>query len=716
MNYVPKKVLFLGNGEPNVLTSSNIHKYLEQKKIHFDFVGQNEDTLDVLFANDHDIFMLDFELNGEKTFSILRKLLKSRPKKSVIIIADEKDKHLYTKVMRAGACDFLIRQTIDTQVLEKSIYYSFRHSKILADLRESQSKYKDLVEHLPAMFYIAEIFQPYAQIYASPMFAKFGYEISDWLGVKNMWQSVLHPDDKEWVLAETDKAMDNCEETNYEYRIIGKNGEVFWVHDTGHFYYAADGETIYWQGLMSDITERKLAQEKLIHKMKHDELTKLKNRSCFIEQLEITIEKFEKNSSQRFAVFLLDIDKFKVINDTLGHLTGDQFLIEVSRRLEKIVGESGIVSRLSGDEFAVLIEDANDKRHIESIAKDISRALASTVELNGYKFSSSASIGITISDETQKTTSDVLRNADLAMYYAKSSGKNCYKYHDQHMYADNLRLVNLENELRYAIERNELSLHFQPIISLETGKAEQVEALLRWDNNNFGNISPAEFIPIAEECGLIESIGQWVLEESCKQLKEWQNSFSGKEELVMCINISAKQIVKEYFAESVRETLETLCIDPKNLRLEITETSLMQNEEYVFETIEALHKIGVGLSTDDFGTGFSSLSYLHKFPFEELKIDSSFINNIDTDHKSQKIVSTIIKLAESLDLKVVAEGVETKEQMEELMNLGCDYAQGFYFARPMLAFAIENILQNGINIGSKNKAPLEYFVMNEQRI
>ena len=709
MNDSLKNMLLIGFDEAELPDALNIRERFERKNIKIEFAAEPEDTLDVLLNTEHDVYLLNFELNGQETFGILQRLLEIKPRKTVIILANDEEKHLYVTALKSGACDFLIKQSLDARFLERSVYHSFQHSKILAELRESQSKYKDLVEYLPAMFYISEIFPPYRQIYSSPLFAKFGYAMEDWYGVEGMWQSVLHPEDEQWVLDETNEAMANNDDTDYEYRIVGKNGEIFWVHDTGHFYHTADGETVYWQGLMSDITERKIAQEQLLKKLHYDELTGLRNRNSFTEKLEIAIKTSKEDASRKFAVFLLDIDRFKIINDSLGHHTGDCFLIETSRRLEKIVGEQGTVARLSGDEFAVIIDDAVDLQKIEKMAQDISQSLASPVEFNDYQFSSTASIGVTISDETQKTVSNILRNADIAMYSAKSGGKNCHKYYDEQMYAVNLRLMSLENELRYALERGEFSLNYQPIISLKTGKISQIEALLRWENAAYGKISPKEFIPVAEESGLINSIGQWVLEESCKQLKIWHNSLPDQESLVMSVNISAKQIAKRHFAKNVMDLLENLQLNPNNLCLEITETNLMENEEYVFETINTLHQFGVDFSMDDFGTGYSSLSYLHKFPFAELKIDISFIGNINADRKSRKIVRTIIGLARSLDLKIVAEGIECEAQLEQLLELDCDFGQGFYFAKPLLASEIEAILLEEADLSANGQLSAKSF-------
>jgi diguanylate cyclase (GGDEF)-like protein/PAS domain S-box-containing protein len=692
MNKSLKNVLFIGKDKAEYKDLSGICSFIKQQKINVTFNFSTKDTSALLPESVCDVAVLDFEVNGQDTFEILRKTIQARPHKCIIILADKSNKKYYAEAMQSGAYDFLIKQELDVKALEKSLKYSFSHSKILGELRESESKFKDLVEHLPAMFYISHIHPPYSQIYASPSFKLFGYELEEWLGVKNMWSDVLHPDDKDWVIAETDRAMDLGEETDYEYRIIGKNGQVFWVHDRGHYYYAADGETVYWQGLMNDITERKLVQQQLLHKLEYDDLTGLRNRGSFVEKLENSLARFQKDNSLRFAVFLLDLDRFKTINDNFGHLVGDKFLIEVSRRLQKIVGKSGIVSRLSGDEFAVLIEDANQAGIVENIARQICLDTATLTKLDGCEFNASASIGITISDQSHLTGSDILRNADAAMYHAKQSGRNCFKFYDEELYNQNIRFTGIENELRFALERKEFSLVYQPIVSLETGKVKQIECLIRWNNNRYGEVEPTEFIPIAESNGMMIPIGEWVLEQAFKQLNEWQKSLSGQENLMMSVNISPKQIVNLQFTDKLIALLQKNSLSPQHICLEITENSLIENGEYVLERLNKLNQMGFYVSTDDFGTGYSSLSYLHKFPLNELKIDKSFICNINTDFKMGKIVRTIIALAKSLELKVVAEGVESSEQLENLIDLGCDLAQGYFISKPLPAKSLDGFL------------------------
>ncbi len=697
MNRSFKNILFIGTDEREYANITCIGEFINQKKIQASFIFKPKDVQNLLLETAGDVVVLDFEIGGQKTFDILQKTLSLKPHKCIIVLADKRNKKYYDKAMKTGAYDFLIKQEIDVSLLEKSLSYSFSHSNILAELRESESKFKDLVEHLPAMFYISHIHPPYSQIYASPSFKTFGYKLEEWLGVKNMWSDLLHPDDKDWVLAETGRAMQLGIETDYEYRLLGKNNQVFWVHDRGHYYYAADGETIFWQGLMSDITERKLVQQQLIHKLEYDELTELRNRRSFVEILENRLAKFHKDNSCKFAVFLLDLDRFKVVNDSLGHLIGDKFLVEVSRRLENIVGKSGIVSRLSGDEFAILIEDAGQIGVVEKIAQKICRDISMPTELDEYKFSASASIGITISDNGHLTNSDILRNADAAMYHAKQSGRNCYKFYNEQLYRKNLRLTGIESELRQALERKEFSVVYQPIISLETGETLKIESLIRWKNSKYGDIEPVEFIPIAEENGLIIKIGDWVLNEACRQLRLWQESMPNLDNLVVSVNISPKQLVNTQFVGKLDKIIQKNFLSPRNICLEITESTLIENEQYVLERINELNKTGFSISMDDFGTGFSSLSYLHKFPLDELKIDKEFIGNINKDFKSRKIVRTIISLAKSLDLKIVAEGVETLKQLESLIEFGCEAAQGYYISKPLKAEIIEDFLAKKTN-------------------
>ncbi len=689
-----ENVLFICKQENKCSKLSAQFEMLENFCVEFAVVNKTDATA-LMKSRKYDLFILDFDIHGEQTIDILNWATETDLQKPILVIADEKDTHFYLKSINAGAADFLIKQQIEIFVLERAIINSINQRQILAELVETRSKFQDLVEHLPAMFYISEIAPPYKQHYASPLFAMLGYEIEEWLQEQNIWQSVLHPDDREWVLKQTGEAMNSGNETNYEYRIIAKDGTVFWVHDRGHFYHSKDGQKIFWQGLMTDITDRKIAQQQLFQKAMFDELTGLPNRRTFVERLAQRIDKSRRECSPKFAVFILDLDRFKLINDTLGHLTADKFLIEVGRRFREIIEPVGMVGRLSGDEFAVLIDDANNLEEIKKVASRLQRSVAETFVYDGFEFSSTVSIGITVSDENQTKPEHFLRNADVAMYHSKSLGKNRFEFFDLEIYEKNMRKLRFENDLRYALERKEFSLQYQPIVSLKTGKIEKLEALLCWEHPSMGFIAPEEFIPIAEESGLINPIGRWVLEHACQQLKYWQTIIPGQKELSIAVNISVKQTVKRQFVEDLKDILKKENIEPQYLYLEITETALMENADLSTEIIENIYDLGIKLSTDDFGTGYSSLSYLHRFPFAELKIDRSFISTFDTNSKSQKIVRTIINMAQSLNLKTVAEGIETKEQLEQLQKSGCDFGQGFYFTKAVSASEIELILTNG---------------------
>jgi diguanylate cyclase (GGDEF)-like protein/PAS domain S-box-containing protein len=689
-----KKVLFISENDQEIENLSAYFKSFEYLFAELKVVKSFETNV-LLDESLFDLFILDFDMHREGTFEILDLATESGMKESFVIFADEKDSTFYAKSIESGAADFLAKQQIEPILLERVIHNAIVRRKTLVELRESQSKFQDLVERSPAMFYISEIRPPYTQIYASPSFARLGYEIDEWLQEKNIWQETLHPEDREWVLKQTDEAMDSGTETDYEYRIIGKDGTVFWVHDRGHFYRSKNGKRTYWQGLMTDITERKIAQQQLIQKAMFDDLTGLPNRRNFIEKLSQRIDSDMVERSSSFAVLILDLDRFKLINDSLGHVTADKYLIEVGKRLRNIIDPIGTVARLGGDEFVVLIDDADDLNRIKKIAEKIQKEVAKQFTWEGYEFSSTVSIGITISNENQNKPEHFLRNADVAMYHSKSTGRNHFEFFDVRIYEKNMRRLKFETDLRYALERNELSLRYQPIVSLTTGEIQRLEALLRWNHPEFGEIEPDEFIPIAEELGLIDTIGNWVLLHACKQLSSWKKKISGQEELCIGVNISPKQTVKRQSVEALKAVLKKENLEPRHLYLEITESALIENADISIEIIEEIIDLGVKFATDDFGKGYSSLSYLHRFPFEELKIDRSFIGTVDTNIKSQNIVRTIINLAQSLNLDIVAEGIETKEQLAALRELGCELGQGFYFSKAVHAAEIDELLVNG---------------------
>lgn len=436
-------------------------------------------------------------------------------------------------------------------------------------------------------------------------------------------------------------------------------------------------------GLVKEIAERKRAEEKLLHDALHDELTQLPNRVLFMERVAKVLHYCRRYPHYQFAVLFLDLDRFKIVNDSLGHAIGDQLLVEISRQIASCLREMDTVARLGGDEFTILLENVHGIKDAVRVAERVQAAITAHFCLEGHRIFTSASIGIAMGGSHYQTLEEVLRDADIAMYQAKALGRSRYAIFDQGMYLQTLRLLHMENDLRLAIDRGEFSLNYQPIVSLRTGKLAGFEALLRWKHPQEGFISPAEFIPVAEDTGLIVPLGEWVLRQACQQMRHWQQQYPAAKDLRMSVNLAGKQLQEPCFIQKVDDILAETGLRGEDLRLELTESMLMERTEEMIGLLQQLRDRQIQLSIDDFGTGYSSLSYLHRFPVTTLKIDRSFVSNMNSDAENFEIVRTVITLAHTLSMEVVAEGVETPEQSSQLRDLGCEYGQGYLFSRPL---------------------------------
>jgi diguanylate cyclase (GGDEF)-like protein/PAS domain S-box-containing protein len=443
---------------------------------------------------------------------------------------------------------------------------------------------------------------------------------------------------------------------------------------------------------VQDITERKRVEEQLLHDAFHDALTGLPNRALFMDRLSHTLSRAQRHPDFKFAVLFLDFDRFKVINDSLGHIIGDKLLLQISERLRASMRASDSVARLGGDEFVMLIEELADIQEATQIAERLQQELARPFQIDGHEVFSTVSIGIAQGLPHYGRADELLRDADTAMYQAKRFGRARYEIFEAAMHERAMQLLELETDLRRAIERSEFRLFYQPIVSLASGQMVGLEALVRWQHAERGMIAPVDFIPIAEETGLIVPLGQWVLEEACRQLLLWQQGGQIGADCWVSVNLSARQLTQPDLVERVEKTLRQTGLMASCLKLEITETAVMENSERAIAVMHRLDELGVLLSMDDFGTGYSSLSYLHSFPFTSLKIDRSFISRISGNEESVEIIKTIIALAQNLKLEVIAEGIETPEQAAHLQNLNCQCGQGYYFSRPLDTKAMGNLL------------------------
>jgi diguanylate cyclase (GGDEF)-like protein len=442
----------------------------------------------------------------------------------------------------------------------------------------------------------------------------------------------------------------------------------------------------------ADVSGRKKTESKLRHQAHHDALTGLPARSLLTDRLAQALTRARRLPNYKFAVLFLDFDRFKIINDSLGHEVGDQLLVEISHRLRANlreidtparIGDAHLPARLGGDEFVILLDGILDARDALIVAERLQTALAEPYLLEGHEVISTASIGIVISDGNYERPDDILRDADTAMYQAKSSGKARHVVFDEHMHREVIQRLNLEKELRRAADQHEFSLNYQPIVCLGTARLKGFEALIRWHHPERGVISPVQFIGLAEELGLIVPIGEWVLKEACLQLRRWQNLRPGDRPLTMTVNLSKKQLTHPDLVESVTSLMCDVGIDPASLVLEITESTIMDNFDAITPVLGELHAAGTRLAMDDFGTGHSSLGTLHKMPTDILKIDRSFVNRTGNPRQHCAIIQSILQLAHAMDMEVVAEGVETIEQLALLQSLDCNYGQGYLFSKPL---------------------------------
>ncbi|MTW09123.1 EAL domain-containing protein [Pseudoduganella eburnea] len=480
--------------------------------------------------------------------------------------------------------------------------------------------------------------------------------------------------------------------SNFEYTIVGNDGVTRWFNTSGEPVYDSQGEFKGYRGTGTEITERKEAEQRIHHIAHHDVLTGLPNRVLLQDRLQQAIA-YANRSGLPMWVVLIDLDRFKFVNDSLGHKAGDQLLQTVAARLQSSVRESDTVARLSGDEFVAILSQYPDEQLSPAIIERVMKALAAPVMLEGKEFFVTCSIGVAVYDADGTPAQNLIEHADIAMYSAKKLGRNTFQFYQPEMNDEAQERLRIESALRNALERNEFVLHYQPQVDLESGAIVGMEALLRWQHPELGMVPPARFIGLAEETGLIVPIGAWVLRTACLQARALQDAgFSG---LRMAVNLSARQFAQPELVSTIAAVLEETGLPPAALELELTESLFMHDVAQGVHLLHELKSLGVALSIDDFGTGYSSLSYLRNFPIDVLKIDRSFVNDIATDADDAAIVVSVIALAHNLGLRVIAEGVESEEQLEFLRRHGCNEIQGYYFSRPVEAGAFQQMLQDG---------------------
>ncbi len=677
------------------------------KPLHLTAVDRVAKGVEFLRHNGRvDVVLLDVSLPDSRagTLDSLTRIQEAAPDLPLLLLTGIDDEELAVRAVREGAQDYLVKQKVDAGLLGRAIRYAIERKRAEVALRESQERYELAVRGAKDGLWDWDLRQD--RIYFSPRWkSMLGLEEGEVGEDPAEWFDRVHPDDLPTVrLALSEHLTGRVPAFESEHRMLHAGGGYRWVltrglavRPNGSNGGNCDG-AYRMAGSQSDITARKAAEERLLHDAFHDPLTGLPNRALFMDRLGMAIAHAKRRLSYTFAVLFIDLDRFKNVNDSLGHGVGDELLVAVARRLESCLRPGDTVARLGGDEFTILLDEVADVEHAVQVAQRMHREMSRPFRVQGHEVFVTMSLGITVgAGGDYDRPEDVLRDADTAMYGAKTSGKSRDAVFDPNMHDRAVALLQLETDLRRAVERSEFEIHYQPIISLSCGKIDAFEALLRWRHPRRGLLCPDSFVPVAEDTGLIVPIGWWVLHEACSQLADWQSRPWGGEHLAVTVNLSGRQFMQGDLVQRIEDILYRTGIRSGSLRLEITESTIMEQAEEAVEKLLALRRLGVKLYIDDFGTGYSSLSYLHRLPVDALKIDRSFISEMDSgggDERSE-IVGTIVTLARTLRMDVAAEGIETAEQVTRLRALACHYGQGYFFSKPLGRTAAGGLIQAG---------------------
>jgi diguanylate cyclase (GGDEF)-like protein/PAS domain S-box-containing protein len=689
---LPGRLLIVDDNEMN---RDMLARRLARKGYVIELADNAKGLLKRVQQDSVDLVLLDIEMpeiSGLDALKILRQHY-SASELPIIMVTAKTQSDDIVAALDLGANDYLTKP-IDFPVAVARIGTQLSHKQAREALKESEERYALAARGSNDGLWDWNL--PANVVHFSPRWkAMLGYEEGEIGDKPEEWFDRIHDADRERVkeeIAAHQKGLTPHFES--EHRMLHREGGFRWMLSRGVAVHDASGNVVRMAGSQTDITEGKVS----------DPLTGLPNRLLFIDRVGRLVKQNKRRKDQLFAVLFMDLDGFKMVNDSMGHLIGDQLLVGVANRLEKCLrstdtvarfGETFTVARLGGDEFTVLLDHIRDPKDAKIAAERMMKALALPFILGGKEVFTSVSIGIALSNSSYEEPEEILRDADTAMYRAKSLGKARYEVFDADMRARVMARLQLETDLRHALEREEFRNFYQPIVKLVSGEIVGFEALLRWQHPTRGLLGPEEFIPVAEETGLIRELGWWNLREACRQISEWRAAADAHSHLTISVNLSAKQFLQPNLVADIKKLLRELALTPEALKLEITESTVMADPSAAVEMLQQIKSLGIRLAIDDFGTGYSSLSYLHRFPLDTLKIDRSFISGMGEDGEGMEIARTILPMANNLRLDVVAEGVETLQQVAMLKKLQCKYAQGFYFSRPLSADGIATLLAGG---------------------
>ena len=630
-----------------------------------------------------DVVLLDLNLPDGSGVTNLLRVKAVRADAPVVIMTNVEDEQTALALVSEGAQDYLIKRHLSTDVLTRVLRYAIAREASEARLRESEHRFA--LAAAGARDGIWDWNIATGEVYYSPR----------WCELLGLDPAAVAPLPESWlgrVIGEDQTGLDKALHAHldgqvphfeFEFRMLHADSQPIWMLARGLAVRDADGNATRIAGSLSDITDRKMTEAMLVHEALHDALTGLPNRNLFLDRLDLALRQFRRDRERRFAVLFLDLDRFKSINDSLGHAAGDEMLVEIARRLGMFVRPGDTVARLGGDEFAILLTEMANLDEATRVAERVHDLLAQKFLVTDKEIYATASIGIALSDAKYERSGDLLRDADLAMYRTKRRRAGSSAVFDNLMHETALQRLELETDLRSAVARGELAVYYQPIVSLEHMRVMGFEALMRWFHPARGLFGPDDFIPLAEESGTIGALTAWIMREACRQTRVWQESDPALAELSISVNVSSRLFSEPDFAARTAAVLRDTGLAPSALHLEITENALLEHESETLRELSALQKLGVKLHLDDFGTGYSSLSYLNLFAYDTLKIDRSFVAASDNTPRDRRLVDALINLGRVLDMSVIAEGVETQEQAQKLRDLKCCMAQGFWFSKPL---------------------------------
>lgn len=687
-----------------------IEALLFDKSYDLNYSSNGSEAIQSLELIQPDVILLDVMMPGINGIEICRqiKAIEKWRMVPIIIVTALNRKEDLAQCFDAGADDFItkpinkieLRARVNSMLRIKQHYDLLQTSlerqaalekeKVEASLKESENRYASLASVVPVGIFRLDLDGHCLYVndhwsYITGMSA----DESEGLG----WLNGIHPEDRITVARQWyDATKIGTVPLSLECRFLGSKDNTIWVIGQSVLERNEHRQMTGFVGTITDITERKEAQKNLLYNSLHDPLTSLANRTLLIKTLEVAIAKASVSESYQYAVLFLDLDRFKVINDSLGHLFGDQLLQNVAQKLQSYLKPTDLIARIGGDEFVILLEDiAGDEDVLQVVQKILHQFQTSTV-INGQEVFITTSIGLVFGNSHYKKANDLIRDADIALYHAKSEGKATYRVFDARMHTQAVNRLNLETQLRKAFEKDEFVLHYQPIMDIFKKQLVGFEALVRWQHPTRGLILPSEFIPITEETGLILRLDDWVINESCRQLSDWRNRFPEHFPLKISVNLSVQDLRAANLLSSIESSLSKTGLSGDCITLEITESMLIDNIHKTIDLLNQLREKNIHISIDDFGTGYSSLKYLHLLPADYLKIDRSFVSRMAQENRDYQVVNTIINLSNQLGVAVIAEGIETNQQLKWLEKLGCEFGQGYFFSKPLPASEIEQLL------------------------